>query len=327
MSHEDAVAALQTAAEQDAAEEQAGVAPPASPPEPTTAPPAPEGAPAENADEPVGQAAGEAGGEQPEEEFVPFNPDDLPPELLPGWKQLQAAYTPRLQEAAAIRKRVEELGGFDAVQQAAQLQQAFSDPSNWPSLYEELYQAMEQAGFEFEDPTAPVAPQFPGAPAADDFTDPELAPLMQQLQQLQNQQSQQQSLIEQFYAQQEFQRAAAEEELRQAQHLANLQRQVVGIRQSNPHYTDDDMRGIIELGAFYNDDLVTASQRYEQIRADALTRYFEKKSAGAPPSVAPVAGAGIDSSQEHEAETLRDAEAEAVEYIRRLQDAGDIDFT
>jgi hypothetical protein len=329
MSHEDALAALNEAIAADNAPaapvEQAVEAPPASPP-------APEGAPAVDNPSPEGQAGaqGEESGavEQPnEEEFVPFNPDQLPEELLPAWKQMQAAFTPRLQEAAAIRKQFEELGGMEAVQQAVELQQRIMDPSSWPILYEELYQAMVQAGFDFEDePGAPTAPQQEFGQGGV-FDDPDLAPLHQQLQQLQGQTAQQQMMIEQFVQQQEYQRALAEEELRQAQYLAQMQQQVVNIRQSNPHYTDEDVRAVIELGMAYNDDLMTAQQRYEAIVADRLSRYFEGKKVGAPAAVQPVAGAGVDSIQESEPQSLAEAEAEAIELMRRLQEAGDIDFT
>lgn len=319
MSHEEAISALEAAVA--AGDEQAPEAPPASPA------PVVEGAPV-NA-EPQGQAAaqGEEPGsvQQPEEGFVPFNPDELPPELIPAWRQLQAAWTPKLQEAAAIQRRYEELGGEEAIQRAMEIYERVADPSSWPTLYEELYQAMEEAGFEFED--SPSAPAVSGAPASlPAVDDPELAPLVQELQALRGRSDEQQMLIEQFYAEQDAQRQLAEQELRQAQHLANLQRQVVGIRQANPSYTDEDIRDIVTLGSFYNDDLNLAQQAFEASFARRMDRYFEAKKLGAPPSTQPVPGAGVVSEEDKRPVTLKDAEEEAVELMRRLQAAGEIDF-
>lgn len=324
MSHEDAVAALTEAA---AAEGETAIQEQAPAP---VAPPAP--APVEGAPVDETQVPGQAGDvedvadEQPtDEDFVPFNPDELPPELVPAWKQLQQAWTPKLQEAAVIRKQFEELGGQETVQQAVELQHWMSDPANWPALYEQVYQMMEQAGFEFEDETPGAAPSAPVAP---DFSemDPDIAPLASELEQLRQQTTQQQQLMESFVQQQQHQQQMAQEELRQAQILADLQRQVVGIRQANPHYTDDDVRAIVELGTFYNDDLMRAQQRYEAIVADRLTRYLSGKATPAPAGVSPQSGAGVQSTETVMPQTLREAEEEAVEYMRQLQAAGELDL-
>lgn len=331
MSYEDALSALTEAAAQDVAAEQAQPAPPASPAPaaPVAAPQAPEGAPVEGAQPVEGQApaqAVEAGGvEQPEDEaVVPFNPDELPPELIPAWKQMQSAFTPRLQQAAAINKRFQELGGEEVVQQAVDLYQRIGDPNNWPSLYEELYNAMQEAGLDYFDDDADAEPAAP-AQLGELADDPELAPLVNQLKALQARTDQQQALLDHFNEQQEAQRYAAEQELQQTQHLAALQRQVVGIRQANPHYTDDDIRDIVQMGAFFNDDLELASQAYEASFARRMTRYFEGKSAGAPPAVAPAAGAGLLSNEDKRPETVDEAEAEAIEYMRSLQAQGMFD--
>jgi hypothetical protein len=327
MSHDDALSALSEAAAQDAAAEQVEAAPPASP----TAPE--QGAPVEANVQPEGQApvvppvdpAGE--GQPAPEPVVPFNPDELPEELLPAWRQMQAAFTPRLQQAAAITKRFEELGGEEAVQQAMSLYERVGNPEHWPTLYEELYQAMEQAGFEFEDPASAPATvaSSPFSQLATD--DPDLAPLISEMQALRGRTDEQQTLIEQFYQEQELRQQMADEELRQAQHLANLQRQVMTIRQANPTYNDEDVKAIIELGSFYGDDLPLAQQRYEAIIASRLNRYFESKKGATPPSTQPVPGAGVLSTTDDRPATLEDAEAEAVELMRRLQAAGEFDFS
>lgn len=323
MSHEDVVAALTEAAAADSAPE-APAEQAVETPSTASAPAPVEGAPEESATPEV--QAPKAPEHTPEPEAA-FNPDELPPELLPAWKQMQAAFTPRLQEAAAIKKQFEELGGIESAQQAVDLYQRVSDPQNWPQLYEELYQAMERAGFEFEDPNAAQSPvvSSPFGQLAEE--DPDLAPLVTALQNLEGRTNDQQQLIESFLYEQEAQRQVAEEELRQAQYLASLQQQVTAVRQANPQYTDADVRAIIELGSFYGDDIALAQQRYEQIVSDRLTRYFEsKKVAGAATSTQPVAGAGVLSEQEKEHADIRDVEDEVVELMRRLQAEGEIDF-
>jgi hypothetical protein len=323
MSYDDAIAELTAAASQADDGEQAVEAPTA----PPASPPAPEsGAPADNVT-PEGQAPEAPAPVAPDTPDAPFNPDELPEELLPAWRQMQAAFTPRLQQAAAINKRFEELGGEDTVQQAVDLYTRISDPQSWPELYEELYRAMEASGFEFEDPTS-SAPGGAVAPGLGQLPvdDPDLAPIIQQMEQLRSRSDEQQLLIDRFYAEQDIHRQMAEEELRQTQYLSNMQRQVVAIRQANPHYTDDDMRAVVELGSFYNDDLGLAQQRFEDIVASRLDRYFEAKKAGAPASVQPPTGAGVLSDEDKRPITLADAEAEAVELMRRLQAEGEIDF-
>lgn len=322
MSDADVLAALQDAAAQDVVAEQAAQAPPAQSHEAPV-----EGAPVEEQSQIDDQAPplDSEGGEQSEDDdALTFNPDELPEELIPAWKQIQRAFTPRLQEAAAIRKRYEELGGEDTIQQAVGLYNRIANPQEWPALYEELYHAMEQAGFEFEDSSTPTPPS---AGSFDSFEDdPDLAPLVQELQSLRSRTEEQDALLSQLQEEQDFRQQLAEEELRQTQYLAQMSRQVMSIRQANPHYDDDDIRAVIEIGTFFGDDLVTAQQRYEEHIARRLDRYFSSKRAGAPASVQPVAGAGVLSQEDKMPATIEDAAEEAVELLRRLQADGELDF-
>lgn len=289
--------------------------------------PAPEAVPAPEQGAPVNEAPaeGQAPEGTPEEvEVAPFNPDDLPEELKAGWKQLEAAYTPRLQEAAQTRRQIEALGGLDAAQQAVELAQWIQNPENWPAVYEEMYQAMQANGFEFED-DVPVAPSTPAGPQFEDL-DPELAPIMSRLDALQAQTAQQQQQLEAFYAEQAAQREYAELEFQQMQRLSEMQRQVSEIRTANPSYTETDMKAIIELSAFYQDDIHAAQQRYESIVADRLSRYFEGKKAPAPVATQPVSGAEVTSHEDQTPETFEEAAEQAEELMRRLQAEGALDF-
>lgn len=318
MSDADVFQALSDAASQDAAAEQAAVE---APPAPVEAPAPVEGAPVNETPPVEGQAPEAPQADEP----YSFDPNSLPEELIPVYRQMQASFTPRLQEAAEVRQQLEALGGVDAVQQAVELAQWIQNPQNWPDVYETMYQMMEESGFEFEEPGAPAGPS--PIPNFDPSDDPDLAPIVQSLQTLEQRTAQQQALIEQFEAQQRAQQEYAALEFQQMQHMAELQRQMGAIRQSNPSYTDDDLRAVVELASFYNDDLLAAQQRYESIVADRLNRYIEsKRAAGTAPSIQPPAGVGVTSHEEVAHETIRDAEEEVVELMRRLQAAGDLDL-
>lgn len=324
MSDADVLSALQSAAAQDVATEQAIEAPPASQPAPVAGAPVEGEAPQVGDQAPEAPVAPEAEQSSIPDQVAPFNPDELPEELLPLYHQMQRAFTPRLQEAAEIRKTFEELGGLDTIQQAVDVYERIADPQNWPQLYEELYQAMEQSGFEFEDstPGGATPPESPFGQVADD---PDLAPIINELTSLRSRTAEQEALLFQLQEEQEMRQQMAEEELRQTQYLTNMSRQVGAIRQANPHYDDDDIRAIIEIGTFFGDDLATAQQRYEEHVTRRLNRYFEGKRAGAPVAVQPVAGAGVLSQKDSMPETVEEAAAQAEEFLRRLQAAGELD--
>jgi hypothetical protein len=43
-----------------------------------------------------------------------FDPKQLPPELMPGWKQLQASYTKKMQDLSANKQKIEAYDAFEA---------------------------------------------------------------------------------------------------------------------------------------------------------------------------------------------------------------------
>lgn len=326
MSHEDAVAALESAAAVD-------------PNWGGTPQPAPEqaSAPAPVVETPTGEQSTEGQPEAPagqpeavDPEPTFFNPDELDPALLPGWKQLQAAFTQKTQEVAAQRRQLESLGDLEEVQQAVELYSRLSDPDNWAQLHQELSEAMQEYGLSPAEAraaaTEELSQQGYAEPQGLDFDDPDIAPLAKELQTLRAQQAQQQALLEQMEQQRAFEEQVEEAQRQQAQYAAFMQQQAASIRQANPHYSDDDLKMVVQLGAFHNDDLSTAQAALEAYVADRMTRYFEKKQGAQAPSLQPQAGAGVLSSQETAPQTLEEAEAEAIEAIRALQAAGEFDL-
>jgi hypothetical protein len=109
------------------------------------------------------------------------NPDELiaqHPELEPFVNQLKAAFTRKTQGVAEQRKELEALGSVEDLQQAAQLYQRMSDPSNWPEIHARLTEALEEQGLTPAQASAEAARQM-GAeqPSPGELPDdPELQP-------------------------------------------------------------------------------------------------------------------------------------------------------
>lgn len=279
--------------------------------------------------------------EAPEDTFDggQFNPDDLPEELQPGWKQLQAAFTrARQRESAQVKEAEAFLGlGVDAetAGYAVDLYSQINDPSNWPALYEQLGQAMAQNGIEV--PGSQAAPAAPAttAPSVDDAqldalveADPDLAPLVATIRAQRADLARVDSLQARLDAQ-EAQALAAAEEAEQmrlhAQELQRIQAEEAQIREAFPHYKQDDVDMVYEVSTFHNGDLVKAQERlesYVQSRVTAaLAGKGRPKTASAPPAPTPKKQEPAKAP-----ETIREVEEEAVEHLRALQRAGELDI-
>lgn len=325
MSHEDAVAALESAVRQDAGLEQAPAAPSPVAPEgaevvPPVAPatPAPPAVPAPAAQEP--------------EPPTFFNPDQLDPGLLPGWKQLQAAFTQKTQELAEQRRAVEQYGDPETLTDAVELYNRITDPDNWPQLAQELSEAMQEAGMspaqanQLAAETVQQQAQEPSFLDGLDLSDPELAPIAQSLKAQAQRTAQLEAQLESFRTDQQQQVEYQEAERAQQAHALNVQQQLVTIAQANPTYTQDDMEDIVRLAPFYNDDFFQAQTAYENMAARRLSRYFEGKQTSLTPSVQPPGMPGSSTATPVEDQTVEQVGLEMEEYFRGLQAAGELDF-
>lgn len=283
----------------------------------------------------------EAEVEAPEDTFDggQFNPDELPEELRPGWKQLQAAFTRKTQELSAQLREVEAYQqlGVDAetAGYAVDLYSQINDPSNWPALYEQLGQAMAQNGIEVPGSQAAPAAPAPTAPSVDDAqldalveADPDLAPLVATIRAQRAELARVDSLQARLDAQ-EAQAAAAAEEAEQmrlhAQELQRIQAEEAQIRETFPHYKQDDVDMIYELSSFHNGDLVQAQERLESYVQSRVTAALAGKGR---PKAASATPAPTPKKQEpaKAPETIRDLEEEVVEHFRALQRAGELDI-
>lgn len=247
-----------------------------------------------------------------------FNPDELPPELQAGWKQLQAAFTQKTQELAAERQQFEALGDPEAVQQAIDLYNRIGDPTNWQQLHAELTQAMQGMGmtpFEAQQAATEAMTQQPAAPATDQFEDmdPEMASLAKQLQETRSE-------LDQFKQGFQEQLMNQEAERQYIQAVTELQKQEAAIREAHPSWGDDKIEAAYQLSSFYNGSLAQGAARLEQVLAAERELYLSQKAGAMDDSTrTPATAFSPDTTKVVEPQTIKEAEAAATEeFIARL---------
>lgn len=250
-----------------------------------------------------------------------FNPDTLPEELQPGWKQLQAAFTKRTQEIAEQRRQFEELGDVETLRQARELQTRLSDPSNWVALHEELTRELQARGLSPAQAASEAASQIenagqptPGPEALDALVreDPELAPLVQHL-------KRQQESVDSLRAELDARDARAQQQAEYMAMVGELQRSEAAIREQRPDYEQPDIDMVYEVSSFHNGDLHAAQARIEEYVTRRIERYMAQKSsvtAGTPEPLG--GGGGVTQTPVDAALNLDDAETRAMEELRQL---------
>lgn len=258
-----------------------------------------------------------------------FNPDQLPPELQPGWRQLQAAYTRKTQELAEERRQLEALTGTlgnpEQVREAMELFTAIQNPQNWVQLHAELSDAMQQFGLTPAQADQAAAEalaetQSPTPDLSGLADDPDLAPLAKRLEEMQ-------SRLDHLDAERQHALVAREAELEQRQIMASLVEDVNQIRSANPTYDDDDIASILEISSYHNGDVFAAQQSYEAGVQRRLGRYLAGKQSAqeVAQSQAP-AGSTAHSTPVEGEETTDDVAAWMEEHVRQLQAAGELDY-
>jgi hypothetical protein len=316
MSDDDVISALSTAAATDTAAERGEQAPT------TSVTDAPEGATQPESTSQV----------QPQEtantselfDNGQFNPDTLPPELQPAWKQLQAAFTKRTQEVAAERSQIEALGSVEEIQQAVELVSRISDPQNWVQLHGELTEAMREAGLtpaEAQAAATEVMQQTsPDTPGLDGFADdPELAPLAQMLKETRAE-------LDAFKQERDQERMNAEAERQHIQYLTELQKQEAVIRESHPQWGDDKIEAVYEMSSFYGGNLAQAASRLDALLNAERELYLNQKSGAMTDSTRTPSTTtlGTETQRVTAPESLREMEDEATEFFKaRLADLGE----
>lgn len=269
-----------------------------------------------------------------------FNPDELPEELRPGWKQLQAAFTRKTQMLSEQLKEVEAYRslGVDAetAGYAVDLYSRINDPSNWPALYQELGQVMEQHGMDIPGRTAEApAPRTPADGISDDQLDalveqdPDLAPLVATIK-AQRAELAKVDAVQARLDSIEAERVAAQQEAARQEFLAAEAQRIMeaeqALREAFPHYGKDDLDMIYDVAVAHEGDLAQAQERLEsyvqsRISAALKSKGRPKKAAATPPA-APAKSPESDSEK-----TLAEVAAEAEEHMRALHRAGELDLS
>jgi hypothetical protein len=254
---------------------------------------------------------------------TPINPDELiseHPELAPLVKQLQGAFTQKTQAVAEQLKQIEALGPVEEIQQAIDLFTRINDPANWGQLYTELVDAMQQEGMTLPQAQAAASEAMQEAQAAqpaqpelnlDAIEDPELAPLAQML-------KAQQAELEALKREREEERLNQRAEYERQAYLGELQRQENAIRAAHPDWDDEKVLAAYQLSSFFQGNLAQGAARLEQLLGAERELYLSQKAAAATETgnLVPPRGAGSSTAKVEGPMTIKDAEAEAIEFFK-----------
>ena len=243
-----------------------------------------------------------------------FNPDLLPDELKPGFKQLQAAFTRKTQELAEQRKQFEGID-LDEMRQAHDFYNSLRDPEYLKNFYQELGavvreldpEAVPAAEVEQAQETAPA--EVPADLQSLIDRDPDLQPLAQQF-------SAMQQRLDAFEQQQAEREAALAEERQLMDDAAQIDRMVQAAREQYPNWVDEDWQAVYDRAIALDGDVTRAAELYAADQDRIIQSWLAKKQA-TPASVAPAAGAGtISESETQESMSLDDADKAAQAYLR-----------
>lgn len=276
-----------------------------------------------------GQA--DSGSEAPPS-FTHIPDEALSPEMLAVKRAMQADYTRKTQEIAALRKTQEEFGFEDPAQMRSALEayQTLSDPQNWPRLHQELTAHLQQQGL---SPT--LANEAAGVvlgEAVDQASQQELpdlseveleygdgqeARLARELAEVKNQQAQ---LVN--YLRQRDEQAKVEAQFRTLAEQMTQDEQV--IRAAHKDMDPEALEEYIETAYNLTDSMEHPDLHKSAAILDSLlgrqasSWLTTKESAKRVPGVVPGAGV-IAAEQEEPPHTLEEGHERAMDYVRRVE--------
>ena len=245
-----------------------------------------------------------------------FNPDLLPEELQPGFKQLQAAFTRKTQELAEQRKQFEEFGDPEQVQQAVELFESLKNPEYLQSFHQELGSVLQELGLSPAE-AAEVAQEITNEQKAEPqlspdlqqlvASDPELTPVAQKLSALEQE-------LAGLKAGAERERAELEQERQVMAQTAEIEQMARAVAEAHPEYQDDDWQAIFDRAQAFDGNVLQAAQLYEADKDRIIQGYLATKPV--PHSVTPTAGAGTASdATEKEPMTMDEADQAAHAWL------------
>lgn len=221
----------------------------------------------------------DAGATPPEsaDSFTSIDPSTLPPELQALYKSMQGDYTRKTQELAPARDLMAQGVDLERASQALQFVDALeNDPQFLSEVHGRLSSALEQLGMSpaaaAAQATAEIQEQAadPFGIGGEDEGESALAKEVADLREWRNQQE----------------AAQAEQYLG-----AQLQRQEMAIRQSNPDYSDADVERLYELAFAHGGDLAAADASYRAMREHFVSSYVNGKASAAEAAPTVVDGA------------------------------------
>lgn len=226
----------------------------------------------------------DAGTTSTEDSFANIDPNLLPPELQAQYKNMQGAFTRRMQELSAREKQYEDFGSPEEVEQAVQLMRVLQEDPLY--VHQQLSSFLQSNGMSVAQADAAaqqVMQQQAQQQNVDEWVDPEEA----QAQALQEKLSR----VEQWIA---YQEAAARENLA----MNEIQREEMKIRQDNPSFTQEDIDAVYQLAFAHGGSLLRAEQAYKSLQDQWAAGYVQQK-ASVPAGVSspsPTGGAQQPSS-------------------------------
>lgn len=222
--------------------------------------------------------------------FESINPNELPPELLPVYKNMQAKFTQTQQALAEQRSQFDvfdDFGGVDAAREAVEfVSNLASDPTYALQVHEQLTQALTEAGLTPAQASAEAARQIDDATAqapVDDEDDFGFEPDSRIAKQLEETQRKLQEM-EQW-------RNSIEEEQLQRNLMAEVERMHAQVVSKHPDWQDSDLENVYRLSYSTGGDLLEAAEIYDGLTNQIVGSYLEKK-AVVPAGVAPIASTG-----------------------------------
>lgn len=217
----------------------------------------PESAPSEQAPQSVAPEV-DAGTTSPSEDsFSNIDPNALPPELRAQYANMQGAFTKRMQELSEQSRRYEALGDPEVAVRGVELMKALEEDPVF--VHQQLSSWLENQGMSPAQASQAAAEiQATEEFAQDEYEVPET--LRRELDELKSWRQQEEATrAEQAY-------------------MAELQREEMAIRQSNPNFTDDDVNAVYELAFAHGGSLLRAEAAYKQLQDRWAASYIDQKS-------------------------------------------------
>ncbi len=191
--------------------------------------------------------------------FTNLDPNSLSPELQAQYRNMQADYTRKTQE---LSQRFDGIDPDRARQSLDFIEALETDPNFVVTVHAQLSKALEDAGMSPQQAAASAASaieeQASQGGDQSEFGEPDsgLAKEVAELRQWKDQQEAQQY---------------------ESNLAAHLQRQEMGIRQSDPSLTEPEIDRIYELAFAHGGDLTKAHSSYTSWKNDVMSNYIERK--------------------------------------------------